>query len=180
MDKGSCHQNVRQRRSRRHSAEPLSTIILKDAPCSLMSWHSTSPSFSITFFVPLCHSGITECSSGPGHDLICQMFIVVRNGPGVVFNLSFCVCGVVMCTGTSFAFCSSGESPPAFNHSSKYALCKVSPVGIQNTYSLSLSVAHFLFLGAGVAPLLPPCSRKLLDETVKTCCFSFVVSLSRW
>ena len=136
--------------------------------------------FDYFFLVPFRHSGITECSSGPGHDLICQMFIVVRNGPGVVFNLSFCVCGVVMCTGTSFAFCSSGESPPAFNHSSKYALFKVSPVGIQNTYSLSLSVAHFLFLGAGVAPLLPPCSRKLLDETVKTCCFSFVVSPSRW
>ena len=144
MDKGFCHQNVRQRRSRRRFAEPLSTIILKDAPCSLMSWHSLSP-FRF-FLVPFGHSGITECSSGPGHDLICQMFIVVRSGPGVVFNLSFCVCGVVMCTGTSFAFCSSGESPLAFNHSSKYALFKVSPVGIQNTYSRSLCGA-FPFSG---------------------------------
>ena len=96
------------------------------------------PPFRLLFLVPFCHSGITECSSGPGHDLIWQMPIVVRNGPCVVFNLSFCVCGVLMCTGTSFAFCFSGESPLAFNHSSKYALCKVSPVGIQNTYSRSL------------------------------------------
>ena len=33
---------------------------------------------------------------------------------------------------------SSGESPPAYSHSSKYALFKVSPVGIQNTCSRAL------------------------------------------
>ena len=57
--------------------------------CAMQSHVSTSPSFSITFFVPLCHSGITECSSGPGHDLI--LFIVCAMGLVVVFNLPVCV-----------------------------------------------------------------------------------------
>ena len=102
--------------------------------------------------------------------LPCWRFIVVRSWPGVVFNLSFCVCGMVMCTGTSIAFCSSDESPPTYNHSSKHVFFKVSPVGIPK-YVQSSSLRHFSFsLGfksPGVAPL-PPCSRKLLDETVKT------------
>ena len=81
-------------------------------------------SSSNTFLAPegpacVCHSGVTLCSSGLGHGLRyshvpeknasvkcldavlgkvhlpCWRFIVVRNGPRVVFNLSFCVCGVV-------------------------------------------------------------------------------------
>ena len=62
-----------------------------------------------------------------------------------------------------------GESSPVQRHSSKYTLCKVSPVGIQNI-AVMLSVVPFPHLGgasAGVAPL-PPRFRKFLDETVKT------------
>ena len=104
----------------------------------------------------------------------CWSFIVVRNGPGVVVNLSFCVCGMVMCTGTSSAICSSDESPPTYNHSPRHASFKVSPVGIQYTHSRSLRDTFpfsLEFKSAGVAP----CSRKLLDETVKT----FAVFFSR-
>ena len=39
IDGCSCHQKVRRHRSRRRFAQPLSTIILKGAPCRLMSWH---------------------------------------------------------------------------------------------------------------------------------------------
>ena len=96
-------------------SDPLSTNNMKGAPCSLVSWHSTSPSSSNTFLAPegtacvLCHSGVALCSSGLGHglryyhvpekdasekcldavlgkvQLPCWRFIDVRNGPGVVF-----------------------------------------------------------------------------------------------
>ena len=59
MDKGSCHQKVRKRRSWRRLADPLSTIILKDAPYSLMSWQPERTD-------SICHSDITLCSSGQG------------------------------------------------------------------------------------------------------------------
>ena len=55
------------------------------------------------------------------------------------------------------------------SHSAKYALFKVSPVEIHNSCSHALCDAFHPFWvskSAGVAPL-PPCSRKLLDETVK-------------
>ena len=85
-------------------------------------------------------------------------------------SLFNCPAPCQMRTRKSITFCSSDESPPAHSHSSKCALFKVSPVGIQNTCSRALSDA-FPFIwdskSAGVAPL-PPCSRKLLDETVKT------------
>ena len=44
MDRCSCHQNVRRRRSRRRFAEPLSTNDMKGAPCRFMSWLSSSSS----------------------------------------------------------------------------------------------------------------------------------------
>ena len=143
MDKGSCHQKVRKRRSRRRFAEPLSTIILKDAPCSLSQWHHSvflRPVHDLkSYLVPEKDASVKclDAVLGKVH-LPCWSFIVVRNGPGVVFILSFCVCGMVMCTGTSTAFCSSDESPPTYNHSSKHAFFKVSPVGIQYTNSRAL------------------------------------------
>ena len=86
-------------------------------------------------------------------------------------------------TGTFTAFCSSDESPPVYSHSSKYAYFKVSPVGIQNTYSRALWDTFPFSLGfksTSVAPL-PQCSRNVLVETVKTfavfpqgCTFSMV------
>ena len=69
VDRCSCRQKVRSLRLRRLFADPLSTNNLKGAPCSLMSWHSTSPSSSNTFLAPegtacvLCHSGVALCSS---------------------------------------------------------------------------------------------------------------------
>ena len=39
MDRCSCHQKVRSRRSRRRFAESLSTNDMKGAPCSFMSLH---------------------------------------------------------------------------------------------------------------------------------------------
>ena len=59
MDSSSCHKKVRTRWSWRRFAEPLSTIILKDAPYSLMSCQPIRT-------VSICHSGITLCSSGQG------------------------------------------------------------------------------------------------------------------
>ena len=50
VDRCSCRQKVRSLRLRRLFAKPLSTNNMKGAPCSLMSWHSTSPSSSNTFF----------------------------------------------------------------------------------------------------------------------------------
>ena len=44
LDRCSCRQKVRRLRLRRRFADPLSTNILKSTTCSLMSWHSTSPS----------------------------------------------------------------------------------------------------------------------------------------
>ena len=119
MDKCSCRQKVRRLRLRRLLADPLSTSNMKGAPCSLTSWHSTSPSSSYTFLAlkgtacVLCHKGVALCSSGLGHGLWyhhvpdkdasvkcldavlgkvhrpCWRFMVVRNGPGVVFWHSF-------------------------------------------------------------------------------------------
>ena len=45
----SWRQQARMRRSRRLFADPLSTNNMKDASCSLISWHSTSPS-SLKYF----------------------------------------------------------------------------------------------------------------------------------
>ena len=42
MDRCSCHQNVRRRRSRRRFAKPLSTNDTKGAPCRFMSWFFSS------------------------------------------------------------------------------------------------------------------------------------------
>ena len=42
--------------------------------CAMQS-HVVALDFSLLcdyFLVPFCHSGIIECSSGPGHDLICH------------------------------------------------------------------------------------------------------------
>ena len=80
-----------------------------------------------------------------------------RSIPGrSLFN---CPAPCPMRTRKCMTFCSSGESPPAYSHSSKYALFKVSPVGVQNTCSRALLDA-FPFLwdskkSAGVAPLPP-------------------------
>ena len=48
----SWRQQACMRRSRRLFAEPLSTNNMKDTSCSLMSWHSTSPSYSNIFLAP--------------------------------------------------------------------------------------------------------------------------------
>ena len=61
------------------------------------------------------------------------------------------------------------ESSTVLSHSSKYALCKVSPVGVHNTCSLTLrsTFSPSGFASASEA-LVSPRFRKLLDETVRT------------
>ena len=56
-------------------------------------------------------------------------------GSRSLFN---CPAPCLLCTGISITFCSSDESPQANSHSPKYALFKVSPVGISNTCSRAL------------------------------------------
>ena len=51
--------NVSRRRSRRRLADPRSTILLKDAQHSPLSYQSERT-------VSICHSGITLSSSGQG------------------------------------------------------------------------------------------------------------------
>ena len=70
----------------------------------------------------------------------------------------------------------SEGSPLTYSHSSKYALFMVSPVGIHKTCSIALCGAYHPFhlsKSAGVAPL-SPCSRKLLDVTVKVLAVFFL------
>ena len=108
MDRCSCRQKVRGLLLQRRFADPLSTNKKKGAPCSLMTWHSASPSSSIIFLAPegtdcaLCHSGVVLCFSGLGHGL---RYYHVPGKDAVhrcakwarccilAFNLSSCVCG---------------------------------------------------------------------------------------
>ena len=80
-----------------------------------------------------------------------------------------------------FCLMFSSESPPAYSHSSKYAVFEVSLVGIHNTCSNAICGAFpsiWVSKSAGVAQL-PPCYRKLLDETVKTFIVFPVLASSR-
>ena len=181
MDKDSRHQKVRRRRSRRRFADPLSTIILKDAQYSLLLYQPER-------IVSICHSGITLCSSGQGTTsglattekaasvkcldavlgkvhLPCWRFIFVRHDDNVHRDV--------------LAFCSSDESPPSYIHSSKARLLQ-GIAGLNPIYVQSGPLRHIPFsLGlssAGVAQLLP-CSRKLLDETVKILAVSHLLLL---
>ena len=93
----------------------------------------------------------------------------MRNGPCVVFYLSFCVCGTAICTGTSIAFCSSDESPPTYNHSSKHAFFKVSP--------LEVGLSQTLFLFSGVqkcwcGTIATMFSQAPGRDSQDLCCFS--------
>ena len=171
----------------------------KDAQYSLMSW-------KLGRTVSVCDSGITLYFLRPEHDfrshfvpeedasvmcldavlgkvhLSCWRFIVVRSGPGVVHNLSFCVFGMVMCTGTSTAFCSSDESPPTYSHSSKRALLKVSPIGVQYTHSRALSDSSF-FWGSNKVLVWHLCHHvieSLSTTHSRVWLFFLVISLSRW
>ena len=161
---------VRRRRYRRRLADPLSTIILKDAPYSLTS---CLPERTVS----ICHGGITLCSSGQGTTsgltlypkglrrrsvsmlfwvkFIClaRRFIVVGHGGNVhrdVYSILF-LRGVAV------------DMYP-FLHECFFRLAGWNPIYVQ-----SGPLRHFSLglRSAGVAPL-PPCSRKLLNETVKT------------
>ena len=76
---------------------------------------------------------------------------------------------VVTRTGAFLVFCPSEESPQTFIHSSTHFFSMCRRLG-SSLHTID-PLRHFSFflglLSAGVAPL-PPCSRKLLDETVKT------------
>ena len=84
-------------------------------------------------------------------------------------SLFNCLAPCLVIIGTSVTFCSSDEPPPTNSHSSKYAFSRCLRLE-SKIRAVGLSETLFSFSGlksGGVAPL-PPCCRKLLDETVKT------------
>ena len=89
--------------------------------------------------------------------LPCWRFIVVRHGGNVHRYVSI-------------AFCSSDESPPSFFHSSNkhvFSRSRWSESRLHTIDPLRHFTSSLVLSSVGVAPL-PPCPRKLLDETVKT------------
>ena len=90
--------------------------------------------------------------SGKVH-LPCWRFIVVRHGGNVHRG--------------SLVFCSSDESPPTFFHKHVFSRSRWSESSLHTIDRLRHFTSSLVLSSAGVAPL-PPCPRKLLDETVKT------------
>ena len=127
-----------------------SSLYLFAAPCR---WLPARTPSTVDVFLITVHMGTTVTS-------------MVK--PCFFFQAHLCTTVQLLCLMDS-SFGLRDDSPPAYSHSSKYVLFKVSPVGIQNTCSNAFCGAVLPFRvskSAGVAPL-PPCFRKLLDETVK-------------
>ena len=80
-----------------------------------------------------------KCCVGGSVSLLCRVKFICPAG-----DPSSCAM-VVLCRGTSKAFCSSDEPPPAYTHPSTNTFFKVSTVGIQFTYN-RLSETLFPFL----------------------------------